>query len=247
MQRVMAAPLARADDSRDQRADGDSQAYDHRRPSAAASFAERAVGHVAVLLLAGIILPLAAQDVYYPPTAAGDDAWETIAPADLGWDGTALQATADWLAAHHSLSFLVLHRGRIVVERYWGGHDRETLHPLYSASKTMSAWLLGERGRRGLLSLDDPASRHLGAGWSQATPAQEAAITVRHLATMTSGLAGNLDYLAPAGTLWNYNGAYEQVPLVLAAVSGVDGLPLTRLQALSEAALFHPIGMRRNQ
>jgi CubicO group peptidase (beta-lactamase class C family) len=48
---------------------------------------------------------------------------------------------------------------------------------------------------------------HLGKGWSNASLEQEAAITLRHLLTMTSGLKDDLTFEASAGTRWRYNSA----------------------------------------
>jgi CubicO group peptidase (beta-lactamase class C family) len=45
----------------------------------------------------------------------------------------------------------------------------------------------------------------LGAGWSRATPAQEKAITIRHLITMTSGLSDRGVFEHKPDTKWRYN------------------------------------------
>ena len=45
----------------------------------------------------------------------------------------------------------------------------------------------------------------MGEGWSKAPREAEAAITLRHLLTMTSGLTARLRLEAPAGKKWRYN------------------------------------------
>ena len=68
-----------------------------------------------------------------------------------------------------------------------------------SQQKSFVALLIGIGIDKGLIDIAKPVSAYLGAGWSKATPEQEAAITVRNLMEMNSGLKENLTFDAPAG------------------------------------------------
>ncbi|MHC4916295.1 MAG: serine hydrolase, partial [Planctomycetota bacterium] len=170
---------------------------------------------------------------YFP---TGTD-WETVSFADVGWDDSGLAGLLFYLQLTGSRTFLVLKDGKILVEAYWEGWDKDTVHPLYSATKGHTSLLVGNAQHRGELSLEDAVIDHLGAGWSGATPAQEAAITVRHLVTMTAGLTDDLDYEAPAGEQWRYAGTYYQNFEVLLAATGKTNTQLTREE------IVEPTGM----
>jgi CubicO group peptidase (beta-lactamase class C family) len=192
-----------------------------------------------------------ADDLYFPP-AEGE--WETVAPADVGWDQAAIQNALDFAGAQNSTGVVILHRGRIMAEQFWeltgpgsekfnqrlvgrdaAGHGIEDVA---SAQKSITSFLVGVAREKGLLKIDDPVSKYLGEGWSRATPEQERAITIRHLITMTSGLTERGGYEAEPGTKWLYNTAvYSRTMKVLTAASGMD------LQELTAAWLTRRIGM----
>lgn len=65
--------------------------------------------------------------------------------------------------------------------------------------------LAGIARSKGLVGIDKSAASYIGAGCSKAPRDKEAAITVRHLLSMASGLDEGLRYEAPAGTRWLYN------------------------------------------
>jgi len=50
-----------------------------------------------------------------------------------------------------------------------------------SVQKSVASILIGIAQEKGLLRIDDTVTQYLGAGWSRAEPAQERAITIRHL------------------------------------------------------------------
>lgn len=176
--------------------------------------------------------------LYFPP-ARGE--WESVAPAAVGWNAEKLQAALDLAGKTRASGVVILHRGKLLAERYWElaqntragakardygalvrGHDAagHVIEDVASVQKSVAAMLVGIARHQGLLRLEDPVAQHLGAGWSKATPAQEQAITVRHLLTMTSGLKDDLTFEAAAGTRWRYNStAYAQSMRVVAAVA----------------------------
>ncbi|MCU0633555.1 MAG: beta-lactamase family protein [Gemmatimonadaceae bacterium] len=174
--------------------------------------------------------------VYFPPLSG--DAWETVRATAIGWDSTALASALDWAGTQRSTAMVVLWRGRIVAERYWGGWTASRDSVIASAGKSVSAFLVGQLIDQGRVQLDDAASRHLGAGWSRA-PLVEAQITVRHLLSMSSGLDESLRAVADPGTRFFYNNpAYYQLFGVIERAGG------QALQALSRTLLFDRIGMQ---
>lgn len=163
--------------------------------------------------------------LYFPPAGA---AWETVSPA-AGWNDARVSELVDFVGQHDSTGFIILDHGRVVAERYWPNPktgavvDALTAAEIFSAGKSVVSVMLGEAIAQHLVSLDAPVTTYLGAGWSGASPPQESAITVRHLATMSSGLtdAPALRFAAPSGSVWLYNtDAYYKLIEVLEAATG---------------------------
>ena len=199
----------------------------------------------------------ASRKIYFPP--AGIE-WDHVTPSAVGWDPAGIADALEFAGSRGSSSVVILYRGRILAEQHWNlasqpqlangqrnryhamrhgrnarGHDIEDVA---SIQKSVVAILTGIAQHKGLLKISDPVHQHLGTGWSQAKPAAEAQITLRHLLTMSSGLNDRLEFVAPAGKRWRYNtAAYSRVLRCLAAVSDQDANQLTR------AWLTQPIGM----
>ena len=179
--------------------------------------------------------------LYFPPDAGP---WERVSPASVGWDATDLDAALDVAGERASTGVVVLHHGRIMAERYWeldqpsDGYGNmlqgttaggQAIEDVASVQKGIVVALTGIARHRGLLTLDDPVSRHLGLGWSRASEQEEAAITIRHLLSMTSGLKSDLTFETRPGSKWYYNTpAYHHVLRILAEVAGEDRRDLTR-------------------
>ncbi|MGC4116534.1 MAG: serine hydrolase [Myxococcales bacterium] len=87
---------------------------------------------------------------------------------------------------------VVVHRGRIVAERYAPGITAQTRLPGWSVAKTVTATLAGILAGEGRLSLSGPTRVPF---W--AAPDPRAAITLEHLLRMTSGQAWREDYYDP--------------------------------------------------
>jgi CubicO group peptidase (beta-lactamase class C family) len=125
---------------------------------------------------------------------AGDLAPE--APLPPGVDAAALAAASDWAfdrethghPSQITLSLLVVHRGRIVHERYAPGVDRTTRTRTWSTAKSVAVTLIGMLVDQGRLSLDEP----LGLDWLPEAPRPETdprrRVTLRDLLQMSSGL-----------------------------------------------------------
>jgi CubicO group peptidase (beta-lactamase class C family) len=157
-------------------------------PAQAATFYPRAPGSPAYVYTA-------------PPSIA--DGWRTARARDVGMDEGALAAAVqriidvDPSSRRPSLihSLLVAHRGRLVLEEYFYGFDRDTPHDVRSAAKTFGSIMLGAAMREGAHISAETRIYPLLAGMGPfANPdARKARVTLAHLMTESSGLACN-DY-----------------------------------------------------
>ena len=178
-----------------------------------------------------------ATQLYFPPDSGE---WERIDPVSAGWDPEALEALLDYAEKQRSSGVVILLQGRILAERYWevetppdvvdysaliAGRDEsgQVIEDVMSIQKSVIAFLAGVAERKGLLDIEQPASKYLGQGWSQATPEQEAQIKVRNLMSMASGLDEDLAYMGTPGELYMYNTpAYSRTVTVLERATGMD-------------------------
>ena len=105
----------------------------------------------------------------------------------------ALQAASDWAfdrptPEQDTLSLLVVHKGRIIHERYAEGVDYLTRTRTWSTAKSIAVTLIGMQVDAGTLELDAP----LPFDWEpeQIVPEHDprAEITLRHVLNMASGL-----------------------------------------------------------
>lgn len=202
---------------------------------------------VTTFLLIATGLHLRAQDLYFPPN--GSTTWESIDPASLGWCPDRIDSLLNYLEARNTKAFIVLKDGRLVIEHYFGTFTQDSLWYWASAGKTLTATLAGIAREEGFLNIDLPTSTYLGAGWTSCTPTQEAAITVRHQLTMTTGLddavpdddctlPSCLQYLADPGTRWAYhNAAYTLLDDVIANATG------STFNSYFNSRLRNPVGM----
>lgn len=192
------------------------------------------------LLLTGCSQP----DTPLPYTPPDTGEWQTVTPPEAGYDAAALEEVAAYAESQRSSGLVVLYDGRILLERYWevpekeGSHyrimvtgttaDGRAIEDVASAQKSIISFLAGVAEGKGLLDLDAPVINYVEAGWSNVTDDQEAAITVRHLLTMSSGLLPDLTFEAPAGAKWHYNTrAYSRMVPVLESATGLSLLDLT--------------------
>ena len=101
-----------------------------------------------------------------------------------------------------TLSLLVVHRGRIIHERYAPGFDMTTRTRTWSTAKSIASTLVGMLVDDGKLALDEPLGYDfLPADASGRDP--RSAITLRHVLNMSSGLApvdnGGREYAIGSG------------------------------------------------
>ena len=149
--------------------------------------------------------------------------------------------------------FMVVRAGEVMIDAVWPapvgdrlfanfvyGHtgDGVLLEDVASQQKSFIAVLSAIAIDRGLLDAEAPVAAYLGDGWSRASAAQEAAIRVVDLLTMSSGLNEQFGYAAAPGTVFFYNTpVYSAIKRVLEAASGQPLDPITRTW------LTGPLGM----
>lgn len=186
-----------------------------------------------LVLLLAVSLQSRSQSLYFPPLLG--NTWDTLPASQLGWCTERIDSLYRYLEQQNTKAFIVLKDGKRVLEKYFGTFGRDSVWYWASAGKTITAFLVGKAQEEGYLSLEDTSARYLGAGWTNCSPQQEAAIRIRNQLTMTSGLDDGvpdnhctidtcLNFLAPAGTRWAYHNA-----------------PYTLLEGVLESATGQPI------
>lgn len=213
----------------------------------------RTLAPLAAAVALALALPARGGEEAYVP--AGPE-WETVAPDAAGFDVAALEASLAFAGERNANAVVILRGGRIAAERYWGGWDRDTAGPFYSATKSLVSVLVGQALEAGALeSLDQPSAAFV-PEWI-ADPRE--AIRIRHHLSMSTGLrfrgagreivaaalarderahAAGIPLERAPGTAWAYhNPAYRLLLPILEAATGRD------LEAWSRETLFDPLGM----
>lgn len=216
------------------------------------------------------------------PLLAGD-------PAEIAWpmgdkdaqkdipkmvDKEALAAASEWAFERESpeqvtLSLIVMHKGKIIHERYAEGVNMSTKTRTWSTAKSIAVTLIGMMVDQGKMSLDEP----LGLEWlpkgrdPETDPRNK--ITLRNVLHMSSGLytvdnsrmeyatGSGLSYWAGAssingarnrglirepGTHWDYEN-YDTILGVLAMKKALGGDSKTYIE-FPRKALLDKLGMR---
>ena len=193
-------------------------------------------------------VPIPTPEAYYYPPLTGDT-WDTKTSTSVGWDESLLQAAFDYAATKNTYGLMVIQHGKIVKEQYWNNWTKDTKYALYSAGKSVVAFVAGIAQQDGIININNKTSQYLGTGWTSLPPAKENLITLKNQLTMTTGLddavadpdctsASCLVYKADAGTRWAYhNAAYRLLQDVLANASAKTW------NAYCKEKLFDKIGM----
>ena len=131
--------------------------------------------------------------------------WELpSAPTDLG-----RLRIGEFFDETDSDGLVILHRGRIVFERYANGMTADSPHILMSVSKSLLGLLAGVLAARNVLDphrlVTDVIPEVRGTAYDGAT--------IRHLLDMRAGIAFDEDYLATTGPIIAYRKAVNWNPL----------------------------------
>lgn len=132
--------------------------------------------------------------------------FETASPESQGLSAPALEVLANSLAARRTRAFLILRRDKVVYEWYAPGSGPETRHGTASLAKALVGGMsLLAALNDGRMRVDDPASRYIPA-WKH--DPQKAKITIRHLATHSSGIEDAEEDHKPHMELPGWKGAF---------------------------------------
>jgi CubicO group peptidase (beta-lactamase class C family) len=177
--------------------------------------------------------------------------WQTSAPDNIGLTPAGLEAVKAFLQERGTRAALVIRGGRIGGEWFWEDSTAATQFPVYSITKSFSATAVGFLESEGKLKLDTPASNFIPEWKSD----ERAAVTVKHLLSMTSGMSKDETGLreaqdrigfaltqklqAPAGTKWDYNNVgCSALSEVVAKAAG------EQLSAYLRRKLYEPTGIK---
>src|SRR5690606_38701486 len=126
----------------------------------------------------------------------------------------------DYLRNQNSTGLLVVHDDGVLIEQHWPAPEGDGQFSSFVHGRTPQGALLEDVASpqkcfitvlaaiaidKRLINIDEPVAKYIGAGWSKATPEQEAKIRVIDVLTMSSGLNEKLGYEAPEGTVFFYN------------------------------------------
>ena len=131
-------------------------------------------------------------ETFHRDTVRHDPAHVRLWPHAAAYNHSRLSpADEAYLDSLHTVAFLVVSRDSLLFESYRDGWNDTLTSNLYSATKTIVGLLTGIALDEGKIhSLDDPVSRYLPAY----TRGRQADVTLRHLLTMSGGMAWDEAY-----------------------------------------------------
>ena len=180
-------------------------------------------------------------------------------PDETGMSSDGLEEAARLAEAKNASALLVVHSGRVVLERHWRGHKPGMPTNSASMAKTVTSLLVGiALGEGTIPSLDEPAAKWIPAWRDNA----RRKITLRHLLQMHSGLrpmgaydepfsdasylvlgtdmryvVDNIPAVAEPGTKFDYNNVnFQAIGFVIQAATG------KRYAAYLSEKLWTPLG-----
>jgi CubicO group peptidase (beta-lactamase class C family) len=107
-----------------------------------------------------------------------------------------------YMAGQRSAALLVMHDGKLRMERYGLGFDGSGRWTSFSVAKSVTSLLVGAALRDGFIkSMDDKVVSYI----PQLKGSAYDDVTVRHLISMTSGVQWNEDYNDPASDVSQFN------------------------------------------
>ena len=84
---------------------------------------------------------IAQAQLYFPPV--NSTTWDTTSPHQLSWCDNKIDSLYQFLDSTDSKAFILLKNGKIVLEKYFNGHDISTDWYWASAGKTLTAFMVG--------------------------------------------------------------------------------------------------------
>jgi len=196
--------------------------------------------------------------------------WQTASPESQGMSSSKLNAMCDILADRDSKSFLVIRNDKIVYEWYAPGHGQKKCHYTASLAKALVGGMsLTLALDDGLIDADDLASKYI-PEWKD--DPEKSLITIRHLATHSSGIqdanakdVSHADLPGWMGAFWRkdpdpFTISRDQAPVIFppgsdyaysnpgmamlayAVTASLKGAPQSDILSLLSERVMEPIG-----
>lgn len=134
---------------------------------------------------------------FYSPPLARDDGWPTGRLDEAGIDRAGIERFIQMIidrpmetrATAQVHAILIARHGKLVLEEYFHGENRDKLHSTRSASKSVTATVVGAAIQAGTpLKLSTPVYQLMNGGtFPDDLEAKKRAMTLEHLLTMSSG------------------------------------------------------------
>ncbi|MCA9448300.1 MAG: serine hydrolase, partial [Candidatus Omnitrophica bacterium] len=141
-----------------------------------------------------------------PLTYAIDDGIDAVTFTPMGAEET--MTWVESLSANYTDGMLIIHKGVVVYEKYFGGLEETGKHAAMSMTKSMTgllAEILVAEGR-----LDDTAE--VSSIIPELTDSAFGSATVRQVMDMTTALQFSEDYADPKADIWAYSAAAGPLP-----------------------------------
>jgi len=131
------------------------------------------------------------EKAYWPTNS-----WQESAPVEQGMDAVLLQKMLEEIDEQRLKidSLVVARNGYIVTEKYYSPYEQDTLHGIYSVTKSVVSALIGIAIHEGYInSVNDPVLDYFPERTFENDDALKRSITVEHLLTMSAGLEWDWD------------------------------------------------------
>lgn len=201
------------------------------------------------------VTPAASPGPAYWPT----DGWRVSSPGEQGMDAALLEQMLDAIDETHLNidSVVVVRNGYIVLEAYYPPYERDTLHEMYSVTKSIVSALVGIAVNEGYIkSVDDPIFDYFPDMTFKNQNVIKQSITLEHLLTMSSGLEWDYDEMVSSrdwvqytldqpsytepGKEFLYNSGNAQIfSAIIQDISNMD------TRDFAQKYLFGPLGIER--
>lgn len=115
--------------------------------------------------------------------------------------------TARYMESSNGAGLLIIHDGKILLERYALGFDEKSRWTSFSVAKSFTSTLVGAAVRDGFIkSIDDPVTNYLPTLKGSAYEG----VKIRHILNMSSGVKWNEDYVDPKSDVNTFALATDQ-------------------------------------
>ena len=195
------------------------------------------------------------SDVDYWPI----DGWRVSSPGEQGMDATLLDQVLEAIENQHLNidGLVVVRNGYIVLEKYYPPYKQDTLHEMYSVTKSVISALVGIAIEEGYLhSVDDLVMDYFPGRQFEIQDARKQSITLEHLLTMSAGLEWDFDemvssrdwvqytldqpmYFDPGEEFFYSSGNAHVLSAIIQDVSGLD------TRDFAGQVLLDPLGIQQ--